>query len=704
MLARAYDPHVSWRKPFPQESSYRLSLSRLLVIGSLALSVAFIGLGLMAESHTPPSDNPYLWDQLKVGMVLVSVGAFVAWCRPSHRLGWLALVAGVSYLTTFAGQPGVLWLMINRPGWEPWIRGILAFAVSGWLVGRGILLALVPLCYPDRAPVGRTLRAVWIAGSTGIAVAALAHSRLHTPAYFNGIEPTGLALVAQRAEPWAWRIVLVCSAVAIITMVVRVARLPIEVRGRHLPVAVISTLLVIPVVSSMYGELRGEDLFGWSESVLVGTTIAFPVVLLYGVMRHGLLDIRVVVRRSTVYFLTALALAAIYAVVAWSITTTIARDQEVSRIIGTGVVALLAMPIYTKVHRIVDERIFGHRDDPSAVLAAIGSTVEQAPQGTAALALVTATLCRELRVPYTAVDLYIAHENASEANAPLRLRVAEGGVPTDDVDSFALNGSDGPIGELLVARRTPRESFRLVDRVALQGIASHVAALAVNVALTEQLLASRRQLVTAREEERRRIRRDLHDGLGPTLASVCLGLGAAGERIGHESDLGGLLQELEDELRAAVDEIRQLVYALRPPALDELGLAGAVRDHIAALAARSANDGNAIQLAIDSDGMADSLPAAVEVAAFRITLEAITNVTRHAFARHCWVRLNTSVDMLHVEVEDDGQGVDPTHPAGVGLRSMRERATELGGDLMVRPRTPHGTLVLASLPLSPTLL
>ena len=666
----------------------------------LAVAFVVVAVGLLARSNTPPSDNPYLGDQLLLGAFLVPAGGLVAWSRPGHRLGWLVLAAGVLYWLTFAGQPGVLWLIIHHSGWELLIRGLLAIGVSAWLVGRGVLLALVPLCYPAAKPNSGLGRTLWVVASSGIAVAALAHSRLYTPAYFNGVEPTGLASVAERVEPWAWRVVLVSSVIAIVRMFVLVARLPGDERRRHFPLAVTASVLLVPSVTSLYSEFSNSVHFDWSETVLVWTTVAFPCVLLYGVARHGLLDVRIVVRRSTVYALTALALVALYAAVIWVVTAAVSGDEDASRVIATAAVALAAMPVYVASHQFVERRLFGRRGDPAAVLGAIGTTVAQAPQGAAALELVTDTLCRELRLPYAAVDLHIATEG--EPEALLMVRVASAGQPTEDVESFDLVGQDGTIGELVVARRTPHEPFRRHEMEALQGIARHVAVLASNVALTEQLLVSRRHLVTAREEERRRIRRDLHDGLGPTLASVCLGLGAACERIGNDTDLGSLLNQLEDELHAAVDEIRRLVYDLRPPALDELGLVGAVRDHVATLAARSTDATTPVKLEVNGSLISDQLPAAVEVAAYRIALEAITNVARHAVADHCWIRFDTSVDTLHVEVEDDGRGMASTFRAGIGLRSMRDRATELGGELLVRSCTPHGTLVRASIPLSLT--
>lgn len=668
---------------------------RYWALGLLVFAVAVVALGLLARAHTPPGDNPYLSDQLRVGAFLVPAGAYVAWRRPEHRLGWLVLTAGTLYWVSAAGQPGIVWLMINRPGWELFVRIILAFAVSGWLVGRGIMIALVPLCYPGPAPAGRLEKGLWAAGSVGIALAAIAHSRLNTLAYFDGIEPTGLARVAMDAEPWAWRIVLVSSVVAIVAMVVRVARLPVERWRMHLPPGIVAAVLIVPVLSSLYGEFGGHDLFSWSESVLVWVTVAFPCLLMFGVVRHGLLDIGVLVRRSTVYALTALALAAVYGLATWVATTLVSASGDAGRIVATAGVALVAMPIYMRIHGFAEHRLFGNRRDPSGVLAAIGMTVERAPQGIAALDLVAATVSGELRLPYVAVDLVIEHGDDER----LEVRVAAAGTPTDHVETFALAGPGGTIGEMIVGRRTPHEAFHPDEMRALHGIARHVAVLASNVALTEQLLASRRRLVTAREEERRRIRRDLHDGLGPTLASVCLGLGAAVERI-DDAELGSLLTRLEDELHAAVDGIRQLVYDLRPPALDELGLIGAVNHHVATLNALSSDTAQVLELHVEGAEVTGDLPAAVEVAAYRIALEAITNVARHALAEHCWVRFTGSTEVLHVEVEDDGRGLGGERRVGVGFRSMHERASELGGELEVRARAPHGTCVRASLPLA----
>jgi signal transduction histidine kinase len=199
-------------------------------------------------------------------------------------------------------------------------------------------------------------------------------------------------------------------------------------------------------------------------------------------------------------------------------------------------------------------------------------------------------------------------------------------------------------------------------------------------------------LIPATEEERRRIRRDLHDGLGPELAGVVLGLQRARRQIGSDSTAAASqLDALTAQTQGAIAEVRRLVYNLRPPALDELGLLGALQEQASTLGA----------ITVDGPTPPPALPAAVEVAAYRIALEAMTNVSRHANAHEANVRV--SIDgALHIEITDDGSGLPKAYRAGVGITSMRERATELGGRCTIEPANPHGTVVRATLPLEPT--
>jgi signal transduction histidine kinase len=239
-----------------------------------------------------------------------------------------------------------------------------------------------------------------------------------------------------------------------------------------------------------------------------------------------------------------------------------------------------------------------------------------------------------------------------------------------------------------------------MDKHLLENIA-HQAGMAVHaVSLTADLQRSRQRLVTTREEERRRLRRDLHDGLGPNLASQGLKL-AAVKQLLENNPTGAipLLDQVMEQNKSTVDEVRRLVYGLRPPALDELGLVAAIRDHVAGMDGKSILQ---IEITEPSEGL-PPLSAAVEVAAYRIVLEALTNVIRHAHARHCTIRFSSRQDgascILQIDVQDDGIGLTPTRRAGVGTRSIRERAEELGGTCVIESVPNGGTCVRAHLPI-----
>lgn len=202
------------------------------------------------------------------------------------------------------------------------------------------------------------------------------------------------------------------------------------------------------------------------------------------------------------------------------------------------------------------------------------------------------------------------------------------------------------------------------------------------------LTASRRRIVNEREEERSCLRRELHDGLGPSLAAIGLGLRHLQQHAGPHDEQAVRL--LADEVQRAVVEVRRICDGLRPAAIDELGLATALTESLEPLR----RFGPSIALSIPQ---VQTLPPAVEVAAYRIVMEAVTNAVRHSGAR-CITVCVTDDDELVLQIVDDGAGIDPDHREGVGLQAMTERAAEVGGRLLVTARTPTGTVVEARLP------
>jgi signal transduction histidine kinase len=297
-----------------------------------------------------------------------------------------------------------------------------------------------------------------------------------------------------------------------------------------------------------------------------------------------------------------------------------------------------------------------------------------------------------LKLPYVAIEM------TTEDGPDSTSAISHGQLQLDLV-RLPLIYQTETIGQLVVSPRAQGEALNPMDRHLLENIA-HQAGMAVHaVSLTTDLKRSRQRLVTTREEERRRLRRDLHDGLGPNLASQGLKLAAVKQLLEHDPMSAiPLLEQVMAQNQSTVEEVRHLVYGLRPPALDELGLVAAIRDYVAGMDGKSTLR---IEITAPPDGL-PLLSAAVEVAAYRIILEALTNVIRHAEARSCMIRFSLdqteSDHFLQIEIQDDGIGLPDQRRAGVGTRSMRERAEELGGTFVIESIKGNGTLVCVKVP------
>jgi signal transduction histidine kinase len=362
--------------------------------------------------------------------------------------------------------------------------------------------------------------------------------------------------------------------------------------------------------------------------------------------------------------------------------------------------AVMFQPLRSRLQRGVNRLMYGERDEPYAVTSRLGRRLEAAIEPGAVLPTVTETIAQALKLPYAAILL--------KENEGFRTAAAYGS-PTGESDAWPLVYQREEIGRLVISPRAPGEELSTADRRLLEDLARQAEVAVHAMRLTTDLQRSREQLVAGREEERRRLRRDLHDGLGPTLASLALRLDAARRLVRRKpEDAEALLSRLKDQTQDTVGEVRRLVYGLRPPALDDLGLLAAVGQQ-AAGHGFVAHDGSPTDEAIEKGRVVFALeasedllplPAAVEVAAYRIIQEAMTNVARHARARTCRVRLSFDQigSILELETTDDGVGLPEDRRAGVGLSSMRERAEELGGALVVEPGSEGGTRVLARLP------
>jgi signal transduction histidine kinase len=402
-----------------------------------------------------------------------------------------------------------------------------------------------------------------------------------------------------------------------------------------------------------------------------------------GIARYRLFDIELYLPRAIAYaVLSAVAVGGYLLVVA------VVGERADPGLAAAAVTALLALALARLVGRVqqaVQRLLFGARSRPDAALAELGRRLAGALHPDEVLPVSVEAVRASLHLPYAAVHLADEEAPACEVGRAPALTA-----------SFPLAHAGEPVGRLTVGLRSGERELAAADERILQVFASQVAVAAHGVQATRALRRSREHVVRAHETERGRIHRDLHDGLGPALAGITLGLETAGRVALRDTEqVGGLLEQLRADAAECVDEVRRIVADLRPPALDDVGLFGALVRQADVLTERS---GGRLQVRVTGGEGLGTLPPSIEAAAYRIAVEAVTNVVRHAEATSCTVRLERAANLV-LRIEDDGTGRPPTE-RGTGLASMRQRAEEVGGRCLVLFRPSCGVLVDVELPLA----
>jgi signal transduction histidine kinase len=453
-----------------------------------------------------------------------------------------------------------------------------------------------------------------------------------------------------------------------------------------LPATVVFQLLASTVMPAPWVALLGILLFQLAFLIV-------PVTIALAILRYRLWDIDPVINRTLVLGALTLVVVLLYGLLVGGLAFFMGTQVGwAAAVVAVAAVALMAHPLRVRLQAAANRLMYGDRDDPVAVLRRLGRSMETVADPSAALPVLVETVASSLRLPYVAIELEL--EEGSEA-------VARHGQPGAEPVVFPMMHHGQAVGRLVVGRRAPEEAFSLVDERLLGDIARQAGATAHAMRLNADLQRSRLRLVTAREEERRRLRRTLHDGLGPQLATLTLKIDTARNLLARDPAAAeALLVELKAATQAAVADVRSLVYDLRPPALDQLGLVGALRMVAAAVGNGDSGHPPADGLTVEVRAPEElsPLPAAVEVAAYRIVAEAVANTVRHAQASLCtiWLCLD---DRLYLAVEDDGVGLPEGVQPGVGLTNMQERAAELGGTCTVGKRPEGGTRVTVVLPM-----
>ena len=663
----------------------------LLVAAGTVLALA-IDLQVTSDEREAARMQPGVLIAL-VGAFVTAAAAVVLRVHPGHRVGVLLAVLGLVWHLDGIAESYAAYAFAH---------GTFGVDVAYWFFVRfgAVLLAffiVVLALYPDgRLPVGRArllgIASLVCAPGLPVALMLVPDRVLFEDTGISGVD-TGFLAVAM-SDAAAATLMRVGQGLTLLAFLAALVVLVVRHRGadegrrrslKWLSWAGIMCLLSIGLLVALGpGTL--------ARIVLDATVVLAAASIAVGIARPGLVDIDALVASTLTLAVVAVAMVGLDLAVLG-----VARAQFGDRIEERDVQLLVLLlvlvlygPLRTLVGNAVRRVLWGRRGDRYDVVSSFARSLETAGSVQEQVPALARAVASAFKVPWVRVEVVMAGGE---------LLAAEHGRPEEQVRAVDMTYQGERIGRLVLPQRGLRALLSARDQDLLLDLVRQ-AALAVRArVLAEELQQSRERLVLAREDDRRRIRRDLHDGLGPALGGVALRLQAAGNAVEHDPGLAReLVGQSRTDVQEALDDVRRLVHGLRPPALDDLGLEAAIEQQ--ALRVREELD-----VEVDAQGTT-GLPAAVEVAAYRIVSEALTNVLRHAQARRCTVSLHAvpvdAPQALEVVVTDDGRGIPDDVAAGVGLLSVRERAEELGGHAEVVCAPAGGTQVRAWMPFGRT--
>ncbi len=627
-------------------------------------------------------DAPRWYAAVTAGLDVVFVGlcAVVALLiyrrRPDDRIAWLTSLAlivwGANNGLFIQTKDALLGDLNNTPGPLYYaVESITLLSYMGWM--------LFFYLFPNGRFVPRWTKVTAVAWLLFSGSWYLWPTSPYTPPQWPGwlFGPVVLAL---------WGSFLVAQ----VTRYRRVSTLVERQQTKWVLFGIAVAVLIAPPVWVWQGSVFEIPLSDWPRHLFVQTAgivgiAAIPLTIGIAILRHRLFDIDLILNRTLVYGgLTATTIGIYVLLVGGAGSLLQTRGSTAVAFVATGVVAVLFQPLRVWLQTAVDRLMYGQRDDPVGMLAQLAHRLETVDRPEHILPTLVETIATALKLPYAA--LWLPESNTQWEPAAVY------GRAVDEQRLIPLLHQNREIGRLFVCPRGPGERFSREDERLLAAIAQLAATTVQAARLSLELQQSRRQIVASREEERRRLRRDLHDGLGPALAAVALQADTARDLTDSDPvETKAILDSIMAQAQTAVSDVRRLVYNLRPPALDELGLAGALRQSVQAVQGK-------VTVSVDAPDPMPPLPAAVEVAAYRIAQEAVNNVVKHAGAQTCTITIRID-DSLELVVADDGIGVGETAVSGVGLLSMQERAAELGGSCEIENLPDGGTRVTAVLPL-----
>jgi two-component system NarL family sensor kinase len=716
----------------------------LATIGALMVLATF-ALWMINRTTVDLSDELGGLGDLFTALAACVVAGLILAQRPHHRIGWLLLTIGLLWASEWFGEAYARYAYVVRQQPLPGAAFFTWLAPITWIPGFGLVIWLI-LLFPTGRPlgagwawIGRAATLLTLPGSLliGVATWSLSGPQLFAITFEDQLPPldpaqqqvmTLFGSPVFLGLPVAF-LLLLPATVSIFLRLWRAQGVERQqLKWFAYSVSLLAGTMTLLALARLLTELPEDSPSVisalWEILYIVAPTM-LPVAIGIAILRHRLWDIDLIIRRTLIYGLLTTVVIAVYVLIVGGLGTVLTGfppsepDGQTTlwqtlplQLAAAGVVAVIFQPLRHWLQRRINRLLYGEVDAPYAVVTRLGQQLEATLAPEKVLTTIVQTVREALKLPYVALQVKNSTLRA-QSTLDQSEDLSNGAQPATAsvVRTWPLIHQGEHVGDLLVSPRLGEDDFSPADRQLLDGLASQAGAAIQAVRLNADLQQSRHRLVTTREEERRRLRRDLHDALGATLASIAMQADAACSLVDEAPEESKvLLAELTQQAQEAITDVRRLIYNLRPPALDDLGLVAALRQ------LAHAHGQSGVQIEIDAPERLPTLSAAVEVAAYRIVQEALTNVVKHAQARRCVVSvaMGTSDEAspasigsqgvlttaLQVQISDDGVGLPPRRRAGVGLSSMRERAEELGGTFKVEVLPAGGTVVRASLPLA----
>jgi len=626
---------------------------------ALALAAVAIGGALVLGLDSETLWSNFMITNTVIGLSAAPCGLLIARAKPENPIGWLFLVWGIAPLLTAAATP----LMIYGADhdWPQFaLRLLVTIFLFSWSWGVYCCLPLILQLFPTGKPLSRRWTVLcWLTVCTAVLGNAFVG-----PTHEYGASSFLVApwwAVTERIAGIGAGLIMLASVASVIVRYVRGSR---TIRQQVLWLAAAILLVLLINVPIWFAIPTGRYV------LLLLSFPLIPAAVTIAVLRHGLYDVRIVLSRVVVYGVLTACVIAVY-------IGLVAVLERVVRGAGAPVVAALAIalafnPVRVRLQRLVDRAIYGTRRDPVAAMSAVGQELAGDDLGG-----VTDALRQTLRLSYVAIERRTGG-------------LVESGERPATMQTWPLAYDSEPIGNLVVGPRHGERQLSRSDQRVIDLVAAPLAIVLHAQALTEDVKASRERVIEAAEEERTRLRRELHDSLGPLLTGAAFkadGIALAAQHRPERAEF--LATELADQLRQSVEAVRQLAYGLRPAALDELGLVGALREE--------GRRFSPVKVIIDAPESLPALPSLVEVAAYRIAAEALTNVVRHSDAKLASIQLITNDGTLEMIITDNGTS-RAAWSSGLGLASIKSRASEIGGACEAGP-TAEGGRVVARLPM-----